>query len=43
MIKNYYEILGLPFNAPENEIFKSYREKKCIILIFIDYMKDQQM
>jgi len=27
MIKNYYEILGLPFNAPESEIFKSYREK----------------
>ncbi len=27
MIKNYYEILGLPFNAPEEEIFKKYREK----------------
>jgi curved DNA-binding protein CbpA len=27
MIKNYYEILGLQFNAPEDEIFKSYREK----------------
>ena len=27
MIKNYYEILGLPFNAPEEDIFKSYREK----------------
>ncbi len=27
MIKNYYEILSLPFNAPEDEIFKKYREK----------------
>jgi curved DNA-binding protein CbpA len=27
MIKNYYEILGLPFNAPEEAIFKNYREK----------------
>lgn len=27
MIKNYYEILGLPFGAHENDIFKNYRVK----------------
>ena len=27
MIKNYYEILGLSFDAPEDQIFISYREK----------------